>query len=104
MIVREKDTSAVVEPLAGFTLDLGVVDQVLCATATDASGPVRPVLVIVLAEGKLGTLALPVLGWNGLSGKESVQPRKVKPVRDVLGVTNDKLEGVEFAHIVLDSW
>lgn len=104
MIVREEYTSAVIEPLAGLALDLGVIDQVLRATATDAPCPVRPVLVIILAESKLWTLALPVLGLSGLSSKESVQPRKVKPIRDVLRVTNDELELVEFAHIVFDPW
>lgn len=72
MVIRKEDTSTVIEPLAGFALDLGVVDQVLRAAATDASGPIRPVLIIILAESKLGTLALPILGWNRLSGEESV--------------------------------
>jgi len=102
VIVREEDTPAVIEPLAGFALDLGVVDQVLRATTTDTPGPVCPVLVIVLAEGKLWALALPVLGLSGLSSKESMQPRKVKPVRDVLRMADDELEFVEFAHIVFD--
>ena len=84
MIVGEEHTPTVVEPLARFALDLGVVDQVLCTTTADASSSVCPVLVVILAESKLGALALPVLGLSGLGGKESVQPREVKPVRNVL--------------------
>ena len=102
MIVREEDTPTMIEPLAGFALDLGIVYQVLRATTTDASGPLRPVLVVILAESELGTLALPILGWSGLSGKESMQPREVKSV-DTLRMTNDGLEGMKFAHVVLDS-
>ena len=101
--IREEDISAVIQPLAGFALDLGVFDQVLRAATTDASGPVRPALAITLAESKLGTLAFPVLGLRRLSGKKPVQPRKIEPVRDILRMANDELEFVEFAHVVLDS-
>ena len=83
VIVREEDTPAVIKSLARFALDLGVVNQVLRATAADAPRPVRPVLVIILAESKLRTLALPILGLSRLSCEKSVQTRKVKPVRNV---------------------
>ena len=72
VVVRKEDTPAVIEPLAGFALDLWVVYQVLRTAAADASGPIRPVLVIILSKSKIGTLALPTLGWNGLSGEEPV--------------------------------
>jgi hypothetical protein len=84
VIVREEHTPTVVEPLARLALDLGIIDQILGATATNASGPVRPVLVVILAESKLGALALSILALSRLGGKESVQPCEVKPVRDVL--------------------
>lgn len=80
VIAREEDASTMIKSLAGFALDLGVVDQVLRATATDAPCSVCPVLVVILAESKLGTLALPILGLSGLSSKKSVQTRKVEPV------------------------
>lgn len=72
MVVREEDTPAVVEPLTRFTLDFRIVDQVFRTTAADAPGPVCPILVVILAESKLGAFALPILQWSGLGGEESV--------------------------------
>lgn len=72
MIIREEDTPAVVEPLAGLALDLGVIDQVLRTPTADASSPVRPILVIILSESKLRAFALPVLGLSRLGSKKSV--------------------------------
>ena len=103
MVIWEEDTPAVIEPLAGFALDLGVVDQILSTTTADASRPVRPVLVIILAKSKLGALALPILRLGGLGSEESVQPRQIESVGDVLRMADYKLEFVEFAHVVLDS-
>lgn len=103
MIAREENTPAVVKPLAGFTLDLGIVDQVFRATTTDASGPVCPIFIVILAEGQFGSLALSILGLSGLGGEEPVQPCEIESIRDILRVPNHKLEFVELAHIVFDS-
>jgi len=82
VIDREKHTTAMVELVAELTRDFGVVEQVGCASTTDAACPIQPVLVDVLAKRKLWPPTLLRANGHGKFGQDAVEAREVEAKGD----------------------
>jgi hypothetical protein len=76
----EKYAPAVVMTIAYFAFDRRIVSKVRRPTSANAARAVNPIIIDILAIGKLGATALPGLDSRCLNGQDTMKASKVKTV------------------------